>query len=97
MDAKLEALDAKIVKLKEKKKRIEEEGLKRLKPCINKALSKGIDLQTLAGIILDTPNILNDLPHNKEAWQVAGGKFLRPSNSKTKSKPSQDYPTHQSL
>lgn len=94
MDAKLDALDAKIEKLKAKKKRIEEEGLKRLKPCINKALSKGVDLPTLAGIILDTPKILNNLPHNKEAWQVAGGKFLQPSSPKTKSKPPQNHPTH---
>lgn len=97
MDAKLVALEAKIEKLKEKKKKIEENGLKRLKPCINKALTSGIDLQTLAGIILDTPSILNELPHNKEAWQVAGGKFLQPSSPKTKSKPTQDYPAHQSV
>lgn len=97
MDAKLAALDAKIEKLKEKKKKIEENSLKRLKPCINKALTNGIDLPTLAGIILDTQNILNELPHNREAWQVAGGKFLQSSSPKTKSKPPQDHPTHQSL
>lgn len=97
MDARLEALEAKIDKLKEKKKRIEEDGLRRLNPCINKALTNGIDLQTLAGMILDAPNILYDLFHNREEWQVAGEKFLRPSSPKTKSKSSQDYPTHQPI
>jgi hypothetical protein len=85
MDVKLEALEAKIANLKEKKKKMEEDGLKRLKPCINNAISNGVDLQILAGMILDTANILNVLPHNREAWQVAGEKFLQPSSPKTKS------------
>lgn len=97
MDAKLEALDTKIHKLKEKKKKIEENGLKRLKLCINKAISNGVDLQTLAGIILDTPKIILENQNYKEAWQVAGGKFLQPTRLKTKSKPTQDHPTHQSI
>lgn len=94
MDAKLKELDSKIEKLKAKKKKIEENGLKRLTPCINKTISAGIDLQTLAGIILDTPNILNELSHNKEAWQIAGGKFLSFASPKTNSKPFQNHPTH---
>lgn len=97
MDAKLEALDARIEKLREKKKRIEENGLKRLKPCINKAISNGIDLPTLAGIILDTTNIIKEISNNKEVWQIAGGKFLRPSSPKTESKSPQDHPTHQAI
>jgi hypothetical protein len=96
MDAKLQALDAKITKLKERKKRIEEEKIKRLASCVNHVRDQ-VDIGILIGMILDAPKILLENQSKKEVWQIAGEKFLLSQTSKTKSAISQDYPTHQSI
>lgn len=84
MDAKLKALDAKIAKLKERKKRIEEESIKRLASCVNQ-VSDQVDIGTLIGLILDAPEIIHENQSKKEVWQIAGEKFLHSSTSKSKS------------
>lgn len=96
MDTKLEALDAKIAKLKERKKRIEEEKFKRLASCVNQ-ISDQVDTGTLIGMILDSPKIIHENPTKKEVWQIVGEKFLLSQTSKTKSAASKSHPTHQSI
>lgn len=96
MDTKLEALDAKIAKLKERKKRIEEETIKRLASCVNQ-ISDQVDMGTLIGMILDTPKIIHENPTKKEVWQIAGEKFLLSQTSKTKPAASQNHATHQQI
>ena len=75
MDTKREALDAKITKLKEKKKKIEEKKMKRLASCVNQ-VGEQIDMGTLIGLILDAPKIIHENHNNREVWQIAGEKFL---------------------
>lgn len=96
MVTKLEALDTKIAKLKEKKKRIEEETIKRLASCVNQ-VSDQMNMRTLIGLILDAPKIIQENKNKKEVWQIAGEKFLLTKTSKTKSATPQDHPTHQSI
>ena len=96
MDTKREALDAKITKLKERKKRIEEETIKRLASCVNQVCDQD-DMGTLIGLILDAPKIIHENQNKKEVWQIVGEKFLYSSTSKTKSAASQNHPTHQSI
>lgn len=84
MDTKLQALDAKIAKLRERKKRIEEETIKRLASCVNQ-VSDQVNMETLIGLILDAPKIIHENQSKKEVWQIAGEKFLFIKTSKTKS------------
>ncbi len=96
MEIKLEELDTKIAKLKERKKRIEEETIKRLASCVNRVCDQ-IDMGTLIGLILDAPKIINENKNKKEVWQIVGEKFLLTTSHKTKSATSQNHPTHQPL
>lgn len=96
MDTKLEALDVKIAKLKKRKKRIEEETIKRLASCVNQ-VSEQVDMGTLIGLILDAPRIIHENPTKKEAWQLAGENFLLSQIPKAKSATSQNHPTYQPI
>ncbi len=96
MDTKLEALDTKIAKLKVKKKRIEEESIKKISLCVNQ-MSDQVNMGTLIGMILDAPKIIHENSTKKEVWQAAGEKFLLTTSPKTKSAASQNHSTHQPL
>ncbi len=84
MDAALEKLKARIEKLRAQQQEMEEKYVNAV-ACLVRDLTttgatigatKGLDLSTLTGMILNASDIIVRLPGNKEVWQAAGEKFL---------------------
>ena len=74
MTTRLEKLNAKMEQLTAKKQQLEQDQLQRLSKLILEVSQKGVNLQVLAGLILNAPNLVTE--DNKETWQKAGKKFL---------------------
>ena len=87
MDTALEKLKAKIVKLKAQQEQMEEKYITSVAHLVKDVTNKGFDLPVLTGMILNAQDIITKHPANKEAWQVAGQKFLlKAKNQNCKSK-----------
>ena len=82
MSSRLGRLNKKIEKLLVQKEKVESVYIGSISKIILKAVQDGTDIQIIAGMILDTSEIIKGSPEKKEAWQVAGQKFLSRSNSK---------------
>ena len=83
MDAKIDKIKARIEQLTEQQHKIEEKYITAVARLVKSMTNKGIDIRTLAGIILNAEKIINDAPDKKEAWQNAGERFLfKPRNHK---------------
>lgn len=76
MDASLDKIKAKIEKLKVQQHQMEENYINAVAHLVRDHTQKGHDLPLLTGIILSADQILKESPNHKEAWQVAGQKFL---------------------
>lgn len=76
MDTALEKLKAKIVKLKTQQEQMEEKYITSVAHLVKDVTQKGFDLSLLTGMILNAHQITKESPNHKEAWQVAGQKFL---------------------
>lgn len=87
MDASLEKLKTKIEKLTQQKHQMEEKYIHAVAHLVRDCTQKGHDLSLLTGMILNADQIIKDSQNQKEAWQVAGQKFLlRAKNSNSKAK-----------
>ena len=82
MNSRLGRLNKKIEKLLSQKQKVESAYIGSISKIILKSVQQGTDIQVIAGMILDTAGIINDSPEKKEAWQIAGRKFLSRSHSK---------------
>jgi hypothetical protein len=82
MSSRLGRLNKKIEKLLMQKQKVESVYIGSISKIILKSIQKGTDIQVIAGMILDTSDIIKKSPEKKEAWQVAGRKFLSRSNPK---------------
>jgi hypothetical protein len=85
MDASLERLSRKIEKLTQQKHQMEEKYINAVAHLVRDRTQKGQDLSLLTGIILNADQIIKESQNQKEAWRVAGQKFLlRAKNSNSK-------------
>lgn len=82
MDVSLERLKARIEKLKAQQQEREEKYINAVAHLLKDLTQKGLDLSMLTGLILNADDIITQSPANKEAWQLAGQKFLRQSKNK---------------
>ena len=76
MDASLERIKAKIEKLKAQQEQMEGKYINVVANLVKDLTQKGFDLTILTGMILNANDIITKSPANREAWQVAGQKFL---------------------
>jgi hypothetical protein len=98
MTSRLGRLNKKIEKLLVQKEKVESVYIESISKIILKSVQEDIDIQIIAGIILDTSDIIKESPEKKEAWQEAGRKFLSRSNSKQlKSAIEEDLSIHQPM
>lgn len=82
MSSRLGRLNKKIEKLLVQKEKVESVYIGSISKIILKLVQEGTDIQIIAGMILDTSEIIKKSPEKKEAWQGAGRKFLSRSNPK---------------
>jgi len=82
MTLRLEKLDTKIERLIHKRESIQKSYIGAVSKLISDTVQKGIDIQVLAGLVLDTEAVINTSPSKVEAWQTAGRKFLSRSGRK---------------
>ena len=82
MNSRLGRLNKKIEKLLVQKNKVESAYIGSISKVILKSVQQGTDIQVIAGMILDTSEIIKKSPEKMEAWQIAGQKFLSRSNSK---------------
>jgi len=76
MDASLDKLKAKIEKLKAQQQQMEDKYIGAVAHLVKDLTNKGLDLPILTGMILNANDIIAKSTTNKEAWQVAGQRFL---------------------
>lgn len=74
MTTRLEKLNFKIEKLAMKKQQLEQAQLQSLSKLLLEVSKKDVNLQTLAGLIINSPSLITS--ENQEVWQKAGKKFL---------------------
>jgi len=55
---------------------MEEKYISAVTQLVRDRTQKGHDLPILTGMILSAEQIIKESPNHKEAWQVAGQKFL---------------------
>ena len=94
MTTRLEKLNAKIEKLAGKKQQLEQAQLQSLGKLILEVSQKGVNLQTLAGLIVNAPSLVTS--ENKEVWKKAGKKFLSRRRSQKISKAPATSDSHES-
>jgi hypothetical protein len=82
MDPTLEKLKAKINKLTAQQHLIEDKYIGVVSNLVKDLIQKGIDLPILTGMLLNTNDIIHESSSKREAWQVAGQKFLLKSKNK---------------
>lgn len=90
MDDKLERIDAKMAKLALQRKKVKEKTLQSLSSIIAKNKN---DLSLLAGMLLDSENIISQNHEKVEAWREAGKTFLRKGKPKQSSPKADKDPT----
>lgn len=90
MTSRLGILNKKIEKLMVQKEKVESVYIGSISKIILKSVQEGTDIQVIAGMILDTSEIIKESPEKKEAWQVAGRKFLSRSNPKRSKEGNED-------
>lgn len=83
MNQKAEKLKAKIEKLNQKLKYLEDKQEKNIAKLVKDTARKGIDIPALTGMILNSQKVFKAFENDIEAWQQAGEKFL--SGAKNKS------------
>ena len=87
MDASLEKLKNRIESLTAQQRQIEERYIGSIAKLVAETTRKGFDMRVLTGIILDACDIVAESPAKREAWRVAGQKFLfRAKNQYSRSK-----------
>ena len=82
MTLRLEKLDTKIERLIHKREAIQKSYIGAVSKLVSDTVQKGIDIQVLAGLVLDAEEIIEAIPSKVEAWQTAGRKFLSRSGRK---------------
>ena len=87
MDASLEKLKNRIESLTAQQRQIEERYIGSIARLVADTTRKGFDMRVLTGIILNANDIVAESPAKREAWRVAGQKFLfRAKNQYSRSK-----------
>lgn len=96
-DQKIAALDQKIESLKKKKEQISNKHLEQISKIIAKCDSNQLNLEMIAGIMLEAKERLAADRHLKESWGCVGEQFLArfkrppsPSSSQGKTIPAKN-------
>ena len=84
MNSNLDKLKIRINKLTEQHHQIEDKYINVISTLVKDLTGKGIELNILAGMLLNVHTILQDLSFKTEAWQEVGEKFLFRSKNKYK-------------
>eukprot|EP01099_Mayorella_cantabrigiensis_P002255 TRINITY_DN19_c0_g1_i1.p1 TRINITY_DN19_c0_g1~~TRINITY_DN19_c0_g1_i1.p1 ORF type:complete len:100 (-),score=21.39 TRINITY_DN19_c0_g1_i1:513-812(-) len=86
MNQKAAKLKAKIEKLNQQLKYLEDKQEKSIAKLVKDTAKKGMDIPALTGMILNSQEVFNAFENKIEAWRQAGEKFLFGAKNKSASK-----------
>jgi hypothetical protein len=92
MDKKAEQIRVKIKKLTDQLQKHEERHEKSITKLVKDISKKGIDIRTLAGMVINADNIIMANSKDVGVWQSAGEKFLFKPKDKKPTKKNKSAP-----